>query len=320
MTARWPFRLRHDRGAPEVEWLVADGQPLREPFFEHTANRLTWENPANRRSRRLRTPLESLREIPPGLVPSAFIFHVSRCGSTLVAQMLAALPQHRVFSEPPLIDDILQTHRRNPSVSDEDRIAWLRGAVHALGAREPGIDRLFIKLDCWHLFSLPLIARAFPDVPRLFIFRDPVEVLVSLQRRPSLTLLPETVTDNQLQLSAAERARLNPTEHAGAVLGALYRSAWEQRAELLGVSYGQLPRFVWEALPRCPFTAAEQEQLRTAAERDAKNPSAPFVPDSADKRRAASPALQEAAARWAGPHYARWLAAIEGQPIAQVAR
>ena len=31
---------------------------------------------------------------------SRFVFHVSRCGSTLVSQMLAAVPQHLVLSEP----------------------------------------------------------------------------------------------------------------------------------------------------------------------------------------------------------------------------
>ena len=37
----------------------------------------------------------------PGIDPTGFIFHLARCGSTLVSQMLAALPEHIVLSEAP---------------------------------------------------------------------------------------------------------------------------------------------------------------------------------------------------------------------------
>ncbi|CAN0443494.1 unnamed protein product, partial [Hapterophycus canaliculatus] len=33
------------------------------------------------------------------LPPKGFVYHETRCGSTLVANMLAALPPSRVFSE-----------------------------------------------------------------------------------------------------------------------------------------------------------------------------------------------------------------------------
>ena len=36
--------------------------------------------------------------------PSGFIFHMSRCGSTVISQMLAALAEHVVVSEAGPID------------------------------------------------------------------------------------------------------------------------------------------------------------------------------------------------------------------------
>ena len=39
------------------------------------------------------------RKLGPPLKPSAFIFHESRVGSTLAANLLAAVPSHLVYSE-----------------------------------------------------------------------------------------------------------------------------------------------------------------------------------------------------------------------------
>jgi hypothetical protein len=51
--------------------------------------------------------------------------------------------------------------------------------VAALGQARAGETRLFLKLDCWHMRDLPLFRRAFPNTPWVFLYRDPVEVLVS---------------------------------------------------------------------------------------------------------------------------------------------
>lgn len=101
-----------------------------------------------------------------------------------MTQALAALPRHIVASEPQIIDDILRAARRDPRVSDDELRDWLCGAVRAL--RQPNavaVERLFIKLDAWHILSLPLLRRVFPGVPCYFVFRDPVEVMVSLRTR-----------------------------------------------------------------------------------------------------------------------------------------
>ena len=305
MNGALPGRLIVEHGRIEIEWFADDGARFTEPFFEETLARLA-RLPGNARRARRRTPADALREIAPGMPPTAFIFHVSRCGSTLLAQLLAAVPANRVVAEAPVIDDILRAPRLDPRVSDEDRIAWLRGAVAALGQRA-GADRFFVKLDCWSLFELPLIRRAFPGVPCVFVYRQPLEVLVSLLRQPSLTLVRGTVTPAQLGLSETERDSLPAGEHAAAILGAFFREARERRGELWPVAYEQLPAFAWEAMPGFAPTAAERTVMQAASLRSAKNPAVPFAPDALAKRREASPALRAASARWAEPPYARWL-------------
>ena len=85
---------------------------------------------------RRQTPVEALEELyeaEPGIYPTGFIFHMSRCGSTLVSQMLAALPADIVVSEASVIDGALRAGFWDPSVTDAQRVAWLRGVIERVG-------------------------------------------------------------------------------------------------------------------------------------------------------------------------------------------
>lgn len=306
-----PFRLV--AGAEwSVSWLHADAARYTEPFFEDTLRRLR-RSPENLGRVPRLTPLATLAECR-GAEPGAVIFHVSRCGSTLVAQMLAALAHHTVLAEPSLADDVLRLHRQRPGTTDAERIALLRGAVAALAQpHATTARRLFVKLDSWHLFELPLVRRAFPRTPLVFLHRDPVEVLVSLMRQPSLTLVRDTVLPDQLGLSRAERDALSQVEHAAAILGAFFRVALAHADTLRAVGYEALPQFVWEAWPGTAFDPGECTALAAAAQRDAKQPGQEFQRDSASKRAAASPELLAAAEKWTLPAYRAFRAATQAR-------
>ncbi len=136
---------------------------------------------------------------------------MSRCGSTLLSQMLAALPEHVVLSEAGPLDTVLQLHFREPSVTDEERIGLLRAMMSALGQPRTGRERrLFVKLDSWHTLHLPLIRRAFPGVPWIFLFRNPVEVLVSHRRLRGGQALPGVLPPELFGLRAPRPGRHEP--------------------------------------------------------------------------------------------------------------
>ena len=101
------------------------------------------------------------------LYPSGFVFHESRVGSTLTANILAAVPTHLVYSE----------GFRMPCASCEPaaKLRALRDYVALMG-NSASHTRLFIKFQSAMTTLMPLIAKAFPDVPWLFIFREPVQV------------------------------------------------------------------------------------------------------------------------------------------------
>jgi len=107
--------------------------------------------------------------------PNGFVFHESRVGSTLVADMLASDASNMVFSEskpPPLI----ASHCNG--CSEEKKVALLRTTIRAMGnsARH---KRLFFKFQSSNSPNIRLFLKAFPNTPWIYLYRDPVEVLAS---------------------------------------------------------------------------------------------------------------------------------------------
>ena len=122
---------------------------------------------------------------------------------------------------------------------------------------------------------MPLLRQAFPDVPWIFLYRDPVEVLVSLVARPSNMTTPG-MGDNLLGLPPHEIAGMAIEDYAARILGLLCDSAIRQfpdkRAML--VNYNQIPQVVWQQLPGhfgFDLTGEAIERMQEAGGLDAKN-------------------------------------------------
>lgn len=308
---RLPVRLDFDAHPAAIHWQASDGARFVEPFFDDTLRRL---RVAMGRDAGAASPLDTWNDAPPPVTPDAVIFHISRCGSTLVSRMLAALPSTLAISEAPVLDDILRGARRDTASQSAMRERWLRHALAAFTASQATRpSRIVIKLDCWHLFEIERVRRAFPGTPLLFVYRDPLEVLVSLLERPSLTLVRDTVTPEEIGIARAERDALSQTELAAAILGAFFREATRQRAHLTPVPYDSLPDGALTALGRAQFTAGEIDLMRRASAADAKAPHRPFVPDSVRKRAEAGRAIQDACARWTTPAFQAWCATRPGE-------
>ena len=293
-----PVRARPRDGELVVEWRWLDNAPFREPFFADTVQ-LALERPFTLLFPR-ETTIEQLAELEPGLEPDGFILHLSRCGSTLVTQMLAAVPEFLVLSEPQLVNDIL----RAPAADDE-RVRRLRLAIGALGRRRSGAERAYVlKLDPWATNDLPLLRRAFPDTPWLFLARDPLDVLVSHRRQTGMNMLPTVVSPELFGIDLVAATAMPFEEYGARVLGATCSQALAYRDErALFLDYEDLPCAVFEhVLDWFGLAAgvAERAAMDVASRRDAWNPSRPFSRDAAQ---APLPALRAAVDRWARPAY-----------------
>lgn len=188
-----PFDVKPTDNAHEIIWINVGDYRFTKTKFEFDIRRFS----ANQQQvKTTTTTLEALNNpvfLTDALYPAGFIFHMSRCGSTLLAKALARTPKHIVIDEgTPLNDGIwhyLTGGWRKPVAMNEEAMTIYKNLLLALGRqRTPEQQTYFVKFRSWNSLFIEFITQVFPDVPCLFLYRDPVEVLVSGQWKPVWTL------------------------------------------------------------------------------------------------------------------------------------
>jgi hypothetical protein len=152
--------------------------------------------------------------------PTVFVFHVSRCGSTLFSQLFALDPRAIVVSEAPPLDDAL-------AGDPQTRDARFADTLRLLGRRRFGDEtHLVVKTDSWHLLEAGRLRAMYPRVPFILLYRDPRAVLASHRRVRGRQMVPGLIDPRRLGLSDADRA--SPLDDYGArVLERYYRALLE---------------------------------------------------------------------------------------------
>ncbi len=313
-----PAQIRWTRSGPLVDWCHLGDLRFTDPFFEQTIDR-AMAHPFNLLFRRA-TPLAAMTE-PAGceLRPAGLIFHMSRCGSTLASRMLAAPAENVVLSEPGPLDQILRARTRLPGLADVQLVALLRGMTAALGRRRHPEERdLFIKLEGWHMLAFPLIRHAFPEVPCVFLYRDPPEVLASIELERPRQVMPGGIDAALLGLDAASADAMAPSAYGARVLERICRAALAHVAD--GgrlIEYRQLPdAVVGEMLPHfgLSYGADALARMREVARFDAKRPDLPYADDSEQKRRSTDAEMRDLSATLLAPLYAQLETLRRAQP------
>ena len=299
------MRIYWRESRPMVDWGHLGARRFTDPFFAQTLDACV-SHPADLLFRH-QTSLENLGEIAasqPSLSPTGFIFHMSRCGSTLISQMLAASTENIVLSEPDPVDAVLRAHFRDPNITEAQRVQWLRWLVGALAwRRHPAEKNLFIKFDCWHALFQPLIQSAFPEVPWIFVYREPLEVMASHRGHRGAQMIPSVLEPSLFGWDLEMVGRMTLDEYGARVLAAICEAALTQAKSGTGklVNYQQLPDAIWPELLkywRVEFSADEARQMLSASKLNAKNPVLPFESDSETKRNSAAPELRAITERW----------------------
>jgi Sulfotransferase family len=168
-------------GPLSIDWGDLRGWRFAEPFFHQTVERWAGGNPEPL----VRTDFASLAllDAAPSLDPSALVFHLSRCGSTLVSRLLATAPNALVIAEPGPINTLLM--EGETELGEATMVAALRALVRALGRKRFGDERHYVlKLSSWNMRRVALFRRAFPRAPIIWVQREPAEVLASLLADP----------------------------------------------------------------------------------------------------------------------------------------
>ncbi|QNM98990.1 sulfotransferase family protein [Chitinimonas koreensis] len=312
-----PIRFWRDAQRWRLDWARFGDQPLREPFFRDSAE-VALKRPFNLAFRR-QTDADALLDwqaASPGVEPTAFIFHASRCGSTLITRMLSRLDSHVVLSEPPPFDALLRAHYVDPAIAARQP-ALLAALLSAYGQRRRGAERaLVVKLDAWNLCELPLLRARFPATPWIFLYRHPLEIAVSQLRSPATYMVPGMIAASPLLFPLQEGLMMSRPELVARTVGRILAAGLAHCRQYGGiaVNYEELPDVVGGRLAGL-FGLAEADlpSVLDGARQHAKNPVQAFEPDREAKRRAADPATRELVERWAEAPYAELEALREAQ-------
>jgi hypothetical protein len=302
---------------PAIEWMDLQGVEFKEPFFNETLARVD----AQKNRRRVVTEIDTLlqfEQICDGLSPSGFIFHSSRCGSTLVANSCRALNGSTVISEAPVVDKMISRFYTDAPPGSTKELLYtvlLRSTVAALGQRLKGDEaRYFVKFSCTSTLQIQRIRRIWPNVPFLFLYRNPVEIIVS-----NLKVTPEWMQPQSNPATAAaivgveedQLESLSPEEYCARSLRRFFSAVDTADEDCIKLcDYKDLSFESLIAMVRfCGIEPSVDEmdaieKLTRLYSKDSTGTQL-FKGDSATKRNAASEAVLVMAQKWAQAAYQR---------------
>lgn len=301
-----------------VQWLPFERADLIEPFMIATLTRFSVTRP---QLRSISTGTETLEWLAQHefAAPSGFVFHTSRCGSSLLVNILRAIQDSVTFPEPPPLNIIANTPFGMgywPQIAEggvrgfrQNLIAGIISAYTKMPSRY-----CFIKLNSVGTLLMPVIRKLYPQVPCIFMYREPIEVLQANLSSPPpwVSYLQEKPVAPFLFGWPPQSGEKYTTEVLLArVYAALCDAAIENAsAQMLLLNYNELTPAIVPAIMQhlgvAPDTL-DQEQLTKAFGTYSKDPnqSQAFVNDTARKRDEASQALRDACQHYAQAPYAQ---------------
>lgn len=205
-----------------VELVDLAGIRPEEPFLKQTVAR------AEQLGRtRVPQPLTEYLATAPVAAPHALIFHVGRCGSSVLVNMLNALPHVLVISEPPFVNGLIRRSLERVAIEGDGARDVLARGVAAAAQPWNGEPVTILKTVSWNLVAGFELMRRFPETLAVFLTREPEAVVRSnLRTPPAWNALTERDPDLLRALIPTLRDRASlPT---GAEL---YAHAWRAQME-----------------------------------------------------------------------------------------
>lgn len=306
-----------ENGRPGLAWMDMSGVNLAEPFFQQTVDNLKAKHPDRREVFTEFDTLIQLEKTFDSVSPSGFIFHSSRCGSTLLANACRAIDGAIVLSEPPAVDKLIVRFITDVDQTVKETLysIFLRAVVSALAQKRSDDERhLFVKFGCCSVSQIERIRRIWPNVPWVFLYRDPVETIVSNMRNLPAWLQDEDhrVLASIIGTSPDDVAAMTKEELCARSIGSFFATACgahrvaNDRALLLNYNQLNLTEIanVLEFFGVKP-AATEMDNIARQIQKYSKAASGEraFVADAEAKQLAATDLVREMARRWANSSY-----------------
>ena len=307
-----PTRVMLNPVMPWVSWMFCRNAEFSEPFFDATVLKLRGcLDPGMIVQKKLRSLNVALENSSDSI--AGFIFHVSRCGSTLTSNYIRHACGSLVLAEPQPVCEMLTPYEFGvwpftlpnfPSMRD----ALLQSIIsrYALYAARQK-KKLIVKFVSWNTRFIPIVLRLWPMVPTVVLIRHPIEVAVSNMRRPTawLQLRTQPAAAKAL-LDIPDAENISSETYLAAVLSTFYRTIASVRSTSFRiVDYRDLNNSSLREITSFFGLEAATDKLDHVLDNYSKDASSSekFQGDSNDKQRSTSVKLSRAIDRWALPEY-----------------
>jgi hypothetical protein len=315
-----PIRITSNQAGVSVTWLRFGNKRLEEPFWPETIRALREQRPPAEMAVTGPEVLVARATTVPTAAPSGIIFHVSRCGSTLVAAAVQAAIGFVVLSEAePLyqlfLPGLLKEWPVPRSKPSRARRALIDAVISLYGAAfETPPQTVVIKCHAYSLLQIDAMRRAWPSVPCVIVIRDPLEVLVSNHYSPGSWVSARYLARGERSFfgwKADDVHRMSEEEYISRGLGRFFETAEASVDDTCRIlDYADIDRSVLGAVTAflgVPPGSLTPDVLATVLQRYSKDVtgSQAFVSDIETKRSAATPQMRLAVDRWCGSPYTR---------------
>ena len=305
-------------GKGKVLWADLGDHPFREWQFMYTVQALAKDGAIGRSFTTDFAILQDDGILADPIEPAGFMFHISRCGSTLSAKALARSPRHVVINQGgPLQRGFWATITRDWTQDAEatpENLRAFRNLVLAMTRRrQPQQTHAFVKFISWNTLYMDFAMQAFPQVPALFLYRNPVEVIASVLRETSAVLWAKGRRQAGFLAGCDWQATeaMDTVEYLSRCFANYLRTALESERQVAHVNYTQInpanfPAMLERGLDFRPDEAELSlmlEQFRFHSKDDSDKQT--FTSDSAEKRASMPEEDKQTAARICGDLVAR---------------
>ncbi|WP_125723391.1 sulfotransferase family protein [Flavobacterium ustbae] len=224
LIANWiPIKLVKKDDEVYFEWMYFSDIPFAEPFFEETIVKCK-SHSYNLKRFKFTSTVENLINWSKELnfvELKGLVFHVSRCGSTMLSQSLATSSENIMVSEAPIIDQIL----RSDAFDENMKTDLLKSVLRLLGQKRfPEQKHLIIKLDAWSIFKASYLRSVFPEIPFALLFRNPGEVLRSHQKMAGMHMVPNLIPSSVFGITSEEIEQVSLQQYQALVLEKYFQS------------------------------------------------------------------------------------------------
>ncbi|WP_299004147.1 2OG-Fe(II) oxygenase [uncultured Shewanella sp.] len=189
-----PVDIIKENNQWNLKWLEISPNEIIEPFFKHTiktaiANGKKYQSSLLNELLSASQPKSSqptlslhrsVVDIKKAKTTPNIIFHLSRCGSTLAAQMLSEINKITVIAEPAIINKVLATQEFTDTRKQQILEKIINTFIFQLNEQY-----VVFKLSSWNVYSFSLFKRIYPHMKAIFMYRTPSEVIQSHLRHPA---------------------------------------------------------------------------------------------------------------------------------------